>query len=249
MFLIFSLTSLLVSRVGTSGFSMYKTPFSLLSIHNFFLLDLKSFKDKLPLNIEENPMFQLLGRYPMSVLVFLDPILFLVGLKPSWEHGQQRLAIMAGGKEMAFRNFIYAEDDEDLSFLPKEPSPGFGTGSPSVSVNTEPLKANEKLVIQPVEVTTYSRESPKLEVFVVHPGSVAAQIKDKKCKTRGGSSRPPVKRKLAPGSSTSRATRAKNSSLKDDVPFLIVSDDDEGLPDVLELKDATACHIKISAII
>ncbi|GJU99157.1 hypothetical protein Tco_1328428, partial [Tanacetum coccineum] len=40
-----------------------------------------------------------------------------------------------------------------------------------------------------------------------------------------------------------------NSSLKDDVPFLIVSDDDEGLPDVLELKDATACHIKISAII
>ncbi|GKF24515.1 hypothetical protein Tco_0076837, partial [Tanacetum coccineum] len=185
-----------------------------------------------------------LGRYPMSVRVFLDPI--LVGLKPSWEHGQQQPAIMAG--EMAFRNFIYAEDDEDLSFLPKEPSPGFGTGSPSVSVNMEPLKANEKLVIQPVEVTTYYRESPKLEVFVVHPGSVAAQIKDKKCKTRGGSSRPPVKRKLAPGSSTSRAIHAMTSSLKDDVPYLIVSDDDKGLPDVLELKDATTCHLKIFAI-
>ncbi|GJY08325.1 hypothetical protein Tco_0375379 [Tanacetum coccineum] len=121
------------------------------------------------------------------------------------------------------RNFIYTENDEDLSFLPKEPSPGFGTGSPSIS-------------------------SLMPELFVVHPGSVAARIKDMKCKNRGGSSRPPVKRKLALGSSTSRATRAKSSSSKYDAPFLIVSDDDEGLPDVLELKDATACHLKISAI-
>nr|GEV75331.1 putative reverse transcriptase domain-containing protein [Tanacetum cinerariifolium] len=75
-------------------------------------LDLKSFKDKLPPNMEENPMFQRLSRYPTSVLVFPDPILFLAGLKPSWEHGQQRPAIMAGGKEMAFRNFIYTKDDE-----------------------------------------------------------------------------------------------------------------------------------------
>ncbi|GKG60492.1 hypothetical protein Tco_0612093, partial [Tanacetum coccineum] len=58
-------------------------------------------------------------------------------------------------------------------------------------------------------------------------------------KTRGGSSRPPVKRKLPLRSSTSHATRAKTTSSKDDVPFLTVSDDDEGLPDVLELKDAT----------
>ncbi|GKC13234.1 hypothetical protein Tco_1010016, partial [Tanacetum coccineum] len=116
---------------------------------------------------------------------------------------------------MALRNFIYAKDD-DLSFLPKEPSLGFGTGSPSVL--------------------------GKLEVFVVHLGSVAAQIKDRKCKTRGGSSRPLVKRKLALGSSTSHATRAKTSS-KDDVPYLTVSDDDEGFLDVLEHKDATAYHL------
>ncbi|GKA11141.1 hypothetical protein Tco_0690574, partial [Tanacetum coccineum] len=49
-------------------------------------LDLKSFKDKLPPNIEENPMFQNLSRYPTSVRVFPDPIIFLAGLKPSWEH-------------------------------------------------------------------------------------------------------------------------------------------------------------------
>ncbi|GJZ94288.1 hypothetical protein Tco_0666491 [Tanacetum coccineum] len=149
---------------------------------------------------------------------------------------------------MAFMNFIYTEDDKDLSVLHKEPSPGLGTGSPSVSVNTEPLKADKELVIQPAKVTEDSGESPKPELFVVHPGSVAARIKDMKCKTRGGSSRPPVKRKLAPGFSTSHATRAMTSSSKEDVPFLTVSDDDEGLLDVLELKDATACHLKIFAI-
>ncbi|GKF53993.1 hypothetical protein Tco_0160903, partial [Tanacetum coccineum] len=67
-------------------------------------------------------------------------------------------------------------------------------------------------------------------------------------KLEGGSSRPPVKRKLASGSSTSRVTRAKTSSLKDDALLLKNSNDDEGLPDVLELKDANACHLKISAI-
>nr|GEU37506.1 hypothetical protein [Tanacetum cinerariifolium] len=121
---------------------------------------------------------------------------------------------MAGGKEMDFRNFIYIEDDEDLSLLPKEPSPGFGTGSPSVSVNTEPLKADEELVIRPAEVTAKSKEILNLELFVVHPGSVAARIKDKKCKTREGSSRPP-----------------------DDVPYLTVSNDDKDNHMDVELLD------------
>ncbi|GKB77360.1 hypothetical protein Tco_0944255 [Tanacetum coccineum] len=185
-------------------------------------------------------MFQRLGRYPTSVHVFHDPILFLAGLQYCWEHGQQRLEILVGGMgiyppnffprlsflliydlpfllvEMAFRNFVNAKDEEDLSFLTNDPSLGFGTSSPSMSVNTKPLKAG--------------------------------QMKNKKCKTRRGPSRPPVKRKLASGSSTSRATRAKTSTLKDDVPFLIVYDDDKGLSDILELKDATACHLKISAI-
>ncbi|GKB30085.1 UBN2 domain-containing protein [Tanacetum coccineum] len=156
--------------------------------------------------------------------------------------------LSTSSEDVDFRNFIYTKDDEDLSFLPKEPSSGFGTSSPSVSVNTEPLKADEDLVIQPTEVTKDSRESLKPKVFVVHPGSVVAQIKDRKCKTRGVSSRPPIKRKLVHGSSTSHATHAKTSSLKDDVPFLTVSDDDEGLPDVFEFKDATTCHLKIFAI-
>ncbi|GJY27788.1 hypothetical protein Tco_0403555 [Tanacetum coccineum] len=121
--------------------------------------------------------------------------------------------------------------------------------SPSTSVNIEPLRDDEEPVLQPTEVTTYSGGSPKPKLFVVHPRIVAARIKDRKCKTKGGSSRPPVKRKLDSGSSNSRVTRAKTSTLKDDdVPFLIVSDDDEGFSNVPELKDATACHLNIFAI-
>ncbi|GKA02919.1 hypothetical protein Tco_0675700 [Tanacetum coccineum] len=120
---------------------------------------------------------------------------------------------------MACRNFIYTEDDDDLVFLSKEPSPGFD-----------------------------SRESLKAGVFVVHPRSVAARIKKRKCKTRGGSSRPLVKRKLASMSSSSRVVHAKKSASKDDDPILSISDDDEGLHDCFELKDANACHLKISTI-
>ncbi|GKA89869.1 hypothetical protein Tco_0811681 [Tanacetum coccineum] len=147
-----------------------------------------------------------LGWYPTSVRVFDDPILFLGGLKPSWEFGQQWPAIIVGDNE---------------------PSPGFGIGSPSASVNTEPLKDVKEPEVQPTEVTLDSGESLKASVFVVHPGSVAARIKERKCKIRGGSLRPPIKRKLAFGSSSSHAVRAKTSASKDDAPFLSISDDDE----------------------
>ncbi|GJX29469.1 probable xyloglucan endotransglucosylase/hydrolase protein 30 [Tanacetum coccineum] len=173
---------------------------------------------------------------------------FLVGLKPSWEFGQQQPAIIMCGKEMAFRNFIYTKDDDDFAFLPKEPSPGFGTGSPSASVNTELPKDVEEPEVQPAKITAGSGESLKAGVFIVHPGSVAARIKERKCKMRGGSLRPPVKRKLAFRLSSSRAKHAKTSTSKDDAPVLSKSDDDEGLPDCFELKDANVYHLKISAI-
>ncbi|GKB42713.1 hypothetical protein Tco_0887655, partial [Tanacetum coccineum] len=59
--------------------------------------------------VEMNPMFQHLSRYPTSVRVFPDPILFLAGLKPSWEHGQQRPAIMADEKGIYL--FCFLETD------------------------------------------------------------------------------------------------------------------------------------------
>ncbi|GKF92516.1 hypothetical protein Tco_0279235, partial [Tanacetum coccineum] len=50
------------------------------------------------------------------------------------------------------------------------------------------------------------------------------------------------------GSSSSCVVRAKASASKDDAHLLSISDDDEGLPDCFELKDANACHLDISAI-
>ncbi|GJZ57152.1 hypothetical protein Tco_0612646 [Tanacetum coccineum] len=131
----------------------------------------------------------------------------LRGFCPSFvEDPPRRCSLRVGGfhilddlmRQMAFRNFIYTKDNEDLAFLPRS-FLGFLRMVPYLfRGNIEPSESNE-----------------------------GAQIKDRKCKTRGGSLRPLVKRKLAFGSSTSRATRAKTSSLKDDAPFLTVSDDDE----------------------
>nr|GEU98310.1 hypothetical protein [Tanacetum cinerariifolium] len=195
------------------------------------MFDVKYFKDKLPSGIEKNLQFQYIARYPVSARAFDDLILFLAGLQSSWEHGQHRPAIFMGGKEMAFRNFIYIEDDEDLTFLSKDFSPGFNIGSPCVSINTELVRDDEEPTVEPT----------------IKP-AIEPVNERRKCKTRGGSLRPPIKRKLAYGSSTSCTVRAKASAIKDDTPMLSISNDDEGLEDFLELKDATACHLKISTI-
>ncbi|GJT71839.1 hypothetical protein Tco_1031125 [Tanacetum coccineum] len=127
------------------------------------MLDVKSFKDKLPSGIEQNPQFQCLGRYPASARAFNDPILFLAGLQSSWEHGQQRPAIFVGGK-------------------------GFNIVSPSVSINTKPVRADKEPAVEPatepvnerVETTADSGGSPKGDTFVIHAGSVAARIRERK---------------------------------------------------------------------
>ncbi|GJX19448.1 hypothetical protein Tco_0222125 [Tanacetum coccineum] len=156
-------------------------------------------------------MFQRLSRYPTSVRIFRDLILFMAGLQPSWKHGQQWPAIIVDGKG---------------------PSPGFGTGSPSVSMNTEPPSVDKEPTLNLYEDTADSGGSPKLEVFVVHPGSVAARIKDRKCKIRGGVVQASYKDKAC----TWKFTTFSSS-------FFVTC-----LPDVFELKDANACHLKIFTI-
>nr|GEZ19225.1 hypothetical protein [Tanacetum cinerariifolium] len=115
--------------------------------------DTKTSGDKFPDKIHENPFFQRLGRYSTNVRVFRDPILFLAGLKTSWEHGQQRLAIIDGEN---------------------------GTSCMWRLMKTS-LSSPRNLLLT-------------LEKLVIHSGSVAARIKDRNGRTRGGSSKPPVKR-------------------------------------------------------
>ncbi|GJY48023.1 hypothetical protein Tco_0437979 [Tanacetum coccineum] len=75
---------------------------------------------------------------------------------------------------------MYAENDEDLSFLPKEPSLDFGTGSPSVSINTELPVVRAEPMEQLVENTADSGDSSVcLKKLVIHSDSVAARIKDR----------------------------------------------------------------------
>ncbi|GJT88347.1 hypothetical protein Tco_1070064 [Tanacetum coccineum] len=177
----------------------------------------------------------------VNVRTFLDHILLLAGLKPSWEHE-------------AFRNFMYAEDNEDLSFLLREPSYGFGTGPPSTSNNNEPpLLEAEPLDItnlkQLIENTANSGGSlAREEMPVIGTSSVAGRMKDRKCRTKG-SIKPSVKRKLLHADSSSRSTRQKTSPAKvESSAFLTIFNDEEGLPDVSKLPNATACHLMISNI-
>nr|GEX50636.1 hypothetical protein [Tanacetum cinerariifolium] len=168
-----------------------------------------SFEYKVMLPKRTQTIFDAPDGYPIYVRTFPDSILFLAGLKTSWKHGQQRPAIFDGGKEIAFKNFMFAEDHKDLSFLPKKPSSGFGTGSLSVSINTElPLMESEpsnEANTEPImENVVDSGGSPvRQEKLVIHLGNVAVRIKDQKCKTRG-SSNLSVKRMLLQGGSPVR---------------------------------------------
>ncbi|GKB59946.1 hypothetical protein Tco_0916132, partial [Tanacetum coccineum] len=148
-----------------------------------------------------------------------------------WPH------ISATAKKMSFRNFMYAENDDDLSFLSKEPSADFGTGSPSVSINTEPPVVEVVPTDEPVENTADSEHSPRREEYVIHPGSVAAKIRERKCRTRGGSSKPPVKRKLVQGASTSRQAVVDNAVNKGSRELLKVIDQIRAECDVLKDRE------------
>ncbi|GKF14932.1 hypothetical protein Tco_0056394, partial [Tanacetum coccineum] len=176
-------------------------------VPNVLPKDKRSFKNKIPPSIHENPLYQRLGRHPVNVRTFPDLILFIAGLKSSWEH------------EMAFRNFMYAEDDEDLSFLPRESSLRFGTSSPFDLINNKPplLKADPLDSANPeqlVENTANSGGSPAHEkMLVIGTGSIAGRMKDRKCMTKG-STKPPVKHKLVHDGSSLRSTRQKSSPAK-----------------------------------
>ncbi|GJU27314.1 hypothetical protein Tco_1165935 [Tanacetum coccineum] len=154
---------------------------------------------------------------------------------------------------MAFKNFMYAEDDEDLSFLTCKPSLGFGTGSPSISINNEhpsfkikPLQTVDSE--QLVNNTRDSEGSPtRGKAPTMRSGSVAERMKNRKCRTKG-STKPLVKRRLVQAGSSSRATHQKTSPSKVEFAFLTISYDEERLSDVPELQNVTACHLMISNI-
>ncbi|GJX48979.1 hypothetical protein Tco_0275824 [Tanacetum coccineum] len=79
-------------------------------------LDKKSFKDVIPQHVQEDPLYNLIATYPVNVRTFPDPILYLAGLKTSWEHSPKE-------------PIIYYRRKERISIMRQE--------SPSVSMNNE----------------------------------------------------------------------------------------------------------------
>ncbi|GKD82216.1 hypothetical protein Tco_1349055, partial [Tanacetum coccineum] len=103
---------------------------------------------------------------------------------------------------MAFKNFMFSEDDEEMTFLPHEPSPGFNCGSPFSSIKNKPTLLEGELLdsANPEQLVGNTADSRCLsareEMLVIGSGSVAERMNDRKCRTKG-SKKPRVKRKLA----------------------------------------------------
>ncbi|GJY41991.1 hypothetical protein Tco_0429261 [Tanacetum coccineum] len=224
----------------------------------------------------KRPEADCLARHPDNVQYFSDPILFFAGLKTSWEYSPQHPVIFLGGKELAFRNFMFAKDDEEMSFLPCERSLGFGGSSPSASINNEPPLIEVKPLDsanpdQLVENTADSGGSlVHEEMTVVGNGSVAERMKNWRCRTKG-SVKPPTKSwqlpVLFPGSSAKSPLRLRLScppTLRSSIMkltiisysfacisffiFLYLQFIIACLPDALELGTIVDCHLMISYI-
>ncbi|GJS07511.1 hypothetical protein Tco_0364307 [Tanacetum coccineum] len=71
-------------------------------------------------HVREDPLYNLIANYLVHVRTFSDPIVYLVGLKTSWEYNSKEPIIYYHGKEMDFNSFMMEGIDGEFHFLPKE---------------------------------------------------------------------------------------------------------------------------------
>ncbi|GJZ01014.1 hypothetical protein Tco_0518975 [Tanacetum coccineum] len=93
-------------------------------------LDKKSFKDKVPLHLEMDPLYDQIATYPSIVRTFPDHILYPAGLKTTWKHSPKKPVIYHRGQEINFKSFMLGGVDGELNFLPAEGA-SEGQNSPS----------------------------------------------------------------------------------------------------------------------
>ncbi|GJU42608.1 putative RNA-directed DNA polymerase [Tanacetum coccineum] len=82
-------------------------------------IDKKSFKDTIPHHVQTDPLYNLIATYLVHVRTFPDPILYLVGLKTSWEHSPKKPIIHYRGKEMDFKSFMMEGINGEFHFSPE----------------------------------------------------------------------------------------------------------------------------------
>ncbi|GJT20785.1 ribonuclease H-like domain-containing protein [Tanacetum coccineum] len=114
-------------------------------------LDKKSFKDKVPLHPKLDPLYDQIATYPCIVRTFLDPILYLAGLKTTWKHSPKKPVIYHRGQEMDFRSFMLGGVDDELNFLPAKGT-SEGRNSPSVNNNAPMIYATPLSSVYPLNV-------------------------------------------------------------------------------------------------
>ncbi|GJT64122.1 hypothetical protein Tco_1015602 [Tanacetum coccineum] len=171
----------------------YKYPKLLLEDNK---LDKKSFKDKIPVQPQTDPLYTQISTYPCIVRTFLDPILHLACLKTSWKYRLKMPIIYYRGQEMDFRSFMIQGVYGEFNFLPEE---GFNDNQGSLSaksVNNETsiIDAEPISIVLPLNVTDNiidsSNTSSDDELPPMHPSTSSFPEVGEKSKAVG-------KRKLA----------------------------------------------------
>ncbi|GJS81020.1 hypothetical protein Tco_0747561 [Tanacetum coccineum] len=199
-------------------------------------LDKKSFKDKIPVQPQTDPLYTQISTYPCVDQTFSDPILYLAGLKTSWEY-------------RAWSFMIQGVDDE-FNFLPEG---GFDDNQGSFSANSvnneTPIIDVEPIsVVLPANVADNIIDSNNTssddELPPVHPPTSSLPAVGEKSKAAR-------KRKLDVDAiregSHRRARRAPVQTSKvaggASTPLDVDSDPDiHEFPSTGELKDATNWH-------
>nr|GEU80406.1 hypothetical protein [Tanacetum cinerariifolium] len=150
-----------------------------------------------------------------------------IGIVPT----EMELILEHTQQAMSFKNFIYTKDDEDLTFLPKDFSPGFNIRSLFVSINTGPVKADEEPTVEPTTEPVNERVRNIVDLRGVPKEILFFTL---------GVLRPALGRGIS--------KQWEASAINNDTPMPSIFNNDEGLEDCLEFKDVTSCHLKISAI-
>ncbi|GKB39412.1 hypothetical protein Tco_0884354 [Tanacetum coccineum] len=99
-------------------------------------LDKKSFKDKVPLHPEMDPLYDQIATYPCIVRNFLDPILYLAGLKTTWEHSPKRPVIYhrGTGLKLSICKICEQRSSRDWCYSPIFCLPTYREGSKKLKI-------------------------------------------------------------------------------------------------------------------
>ncbi|GJW64856.1 hypothetical protein Tco_0116740 [Tanacetum coccineum] len=126
-------------------------------------LDNKSFKDVLPTYARDDPLYRQIATYPINARTFLDPILYLAGLKTSWNNSPKNPIIYYRGREMDFRSFMMEGIDGEFHFIP-EGGVGDERGSFSPRVSASSKAAGKRM-----QTAESSEREPRQKVQKVLP--------------------------------------------------------------------------------